>query len=229
MGAEAPAARGSRLHQIARRPRHPAPGAGIESCEMCGEPLPVAHRHLLEVGVEGTQQVLCACPACTLLFDHHAAGAGHYRLIPQRRVPLPDFRMDEPLWAALGVPVDMAFFVAQQDGSVTARYPSPLGTVRAGVAAETWQRVAELNPPLREMDSDVEALLVRRSREARDHWLVGVDDCYRLAARVRASWTGISGGSTVWRQIDAFFGELRGEAPRREEEPWPSPGSASRT
>src|SRR5437588_478996 len=167
MGAEAPAARGSRLHQIARRPRHAAPPAGIESCEMCGEPLPAAHRHLLAVGAEGTQQVLCACPACTLLFDHHAAGAGHYRLIPQRRVPLPDFRMDDPL--------------------------------------------------------------VRRSREARDHWLVGVDDCYRLAARVRASWTGISGGSRVWRQIDAFFGELRGEGPRREEEPWPSPGSASRT
>jgi hypothetical protein len=202
-----------RLRRIAQRPRAADPHAGADGCEMCAEPVPATHRHLLETSADNAQRVLCACQACTLLFDHHAAGGGHYRLIPQRRVPLPGFRLDDVLWAGLGVPVDMAFFVRHVDGAVTARYPGPLGTVRAGVAPETWQRVAELNPGVREMDTDVEALLVRRGRDVREHWLVGVDDCYRLAALVRTSWTGISGGSRVWARLEEFFAELRGEAP----------------
>jgi hypothetical protein len=205
-----------RLRRIAQRPRTVDPRAVTDRCEMCAEPVPATHRHLLEIGPEHAQRVLCACQACTLLFDHRAAGGGHYRLIPRRHVPLPGFQLDDVLWAGLGVPVDMAFFVRHADGAVTARYPGPLGTVRAGVAAQTWRRVEELNPDVRGMDTDVEALLVRRGRDVREHWLVGVDDCYRLAALVRTAWTGISGGSQVWARLDEFFTELRGTASQQE-------------
>ncbi|GDY28428.1 DUF5947 family protein [Gandjariella thermophila] len=215
----APSFHAHRLRRIARRPGAAGAPAGTEGCEMCAEPVPSTHRHLLEIGADGGHRVLCACQACALLFDHRAAGGGHYRLVPQRRVPLPDFRMDDLLWAGLGVPVDMAFFVRHADGAVTARYPGPLGTVRAAVVPETWRRIEELNPELSGMDTDVEALLVRRSRDSREHWLVGVDDCYRLAALVRTCWTGISGGSQVWTRLEEFFAGLRGEAPHRREGP----------
>lgn len=206
---------GERLRRFARQ-QVPLPPPAPERCELCSEPLPAAHRHLLEIGAK---QVRCACTACKLLFDHDAAGGGHYRLIPQRRTPLPGFHLDDVMWAGFGVPVDMAFFIRSgEDSSVTAQYPNPLGTVRTEVAPQAWQTVVDANPKLHELDSDVEALLVRRGKsrhESRhEYWLVAVDDCYRLAARVRATWAGMTGGDEVWREIDEFFTELRGPAPR---------------
>ena len=32
--------------------------------------------------------MMCACTACRILFDRSAAGGGHYRLIPDRRLRL---------------------------------------------------------------------------------------------------------------------------------------------
>ncbi|HVH13778.1 MAG TPA: DUF5947 family protein, partial [Longimicrobium sp.] len=54
-----------------------------------------------------------------------------------------------------------------------------------------------------------EALLVNRVRDAREHWLVPVDACYRLVAVMRRHWRGLGGGSEVWTAIDDFFRELR--------------------
>src|SRR3712207_7407318 len=48
--------------------------------------------------------------ACSLLFDR-PGGAGHRRLIPDRRLRLDGFALDDALWEELRVPVDMAFFV----------------------------------------------------------------------------------------------------------------------
>ena len=71
----------SRLRRLAQR----EPETLAERCEMCGEPMPSEHRHLLELD---SREVRCACRACAVLFDHRAAGGGHYRLIPDRRVRL---------------------------------------------------------------------------------------------------------------------------------------------
>lgn len=64
------------------------------------------------------------------------------------------------------------------------------------------------NPVLRDMEPDVEALLVNQARGAREHWLVPVDDCYRLVAVVRTHWQGFSGGQQVWEEIGQFFKQL---------------------
>jgi hypothetical protein len=56
----------------------------------------------------------------------------------------------------------------------------------------------------------VEALLVNRTREAREYYVAPIDRCYRLAGLVRRHWSGFSGGDEVWQQIDGFFEEMRG-------------------
>src|SRR3712207_7988588 len=37
-----------------------------EHCDLCGEPIPPEHRHLLEVS---TREIMCACRPCSILFD----------------------------------------------------------------------------------------------------------------------------------------------------------------
>jgi Family of unknown function (DUF5947) len=176
------------LRRLAQRTAAP----GEERCDLCGEPLPPDHRHLLDLS---SGRAECACRGCAILFDRGAAGGDHYRLIPERRVRL---GLDDRALAALGVPVRLAFVtVSSRTGAVEARYPSPVGLTLHAVAPDAWALVGVALEP------DVEALLLYRER-----WIVPVDDCFRLAARLRAHWTGFSGGAAVWREIDRFFAEL---------------------
>ncbi|GAA3379052.1 DUF5947 family protein [Streptomyces sannanensis] len=200
----------SRLRQLVRaRPAAAPPGrpgpAG-ERCELCSEPLPESHRHLLDIPAD---EIRCACRACSLLFDRQAAGGGHYRLLPDRRMRLDGLHLDDLVWAALGIPVDLAFFVrGSADGKVLARYPSPLGTLRADIDRRAWASVERDNPALATMEEDVEALLVDRTGGALRSWLLPLDDCYRLSAVVRTHWQGLSGGDEVRRRIEDFFTQL---------------------
>lgn len=171
-----------------------------QGCDLCGEPLPGEHRHLLDIGGDAA---LCACLPCFLLFDREAAGGGHYRQIPRRRRRLPVVAT-----AALGVPVGLAFFVAGDDGTVRAHYPSPAGPARWEVGAGAWRDVLGRHRFLRDLAPEVEALLVNTARGRNDHWLVPIDDCFRLVALVRREWRGLSGGGAVWAEIERFFGEL---------------------
>ncbi|WP_242614683.1 DUF5947 family protein [Actinomadura roseirufa] len=182
--------------------------ADAEWCELCAEPLPRGHRHLLDLAAG---ELLCACTACTVLFDDQGAGGRHYRLVPRERRPLPGFRLDGTLWAGLGVPVDLAFFVLAGDGAVAARYPSPAGALRADVHPVSWRRVTDANPVLAELRPEVEALVVHRARDAAEHWILPLDDCYRLTALLREHWTGFGGGDAVWARIAGFFDEMRGK------------------
>ncbi|OLT17017.1 hypothetical protein BJF79_18085 [Actinomadura sp. CNU-125] len=203
----------------------------VERCDLCAEPVPDdhggGHAHVLDERGTG---LLCACRACALLFERDAAGRdaegrGHFRLVPGRRLRLPDLPVDD-----LGVPVGLAFFVRHEDGEVTAHYPSPGGATRCDVDAAAWKTVAERCEPLRTMVPDVEALLVHTGRSAPgeaaaggvadQRWIVPIDECYRLVAAVRLSWKGLSGGKDVWPEIERFFVELGARAgnarPRRE-------------
>ncbi|MGC4958516.1 DUF5947 family protein [Actinomadura citrea] len=196
-----------RLAALASAPPRPAPppGEAVERCELCAEPVHDAHRHLLDLE---KGELLCACGACTLLFDGRPAGGRHYRLVPDLRRELTGFHLDGPLWAGLGIPVDLAFFTVSGTGEVTARYPSPAGALHAAVHAASWRRLAEANPVLAELRPDVEALVVHRARDAAEHWILPIDDCYRLTALLREHWTGFTGGDAVWHHIGAFFTEL---------------------
>jgi hypothetical protein len=59
------------------------------------------------------------------------------------------------------------------------------------------------------MERDVEALLVNRVRGAREHFLVPIDECYRLIGLIRTHWRGLSGGREVWEELARFFEQLR--------------------
>ena len=76
------------------------------------------------------------------------------------------------------------------------------------------------------MEPDVEALLVNRSLGAREHYLVPIEDPYRLVALIRTRWRGLTGGSEVWEEIESFFAALADQAKEfrneREEAAWQS-------
>jgi Family of unknown function (DUF5947) len=197
----------SPLRRLAQgTPLGPATSATADRCELCSAPIPEEHRHLLDL-TSGQPQ--CACRACVLLFDRGAAGGEHYRLIPQRCCRLPDSALDQRLWASLGVPVDLAFVVYNSSAAQAAAfYPSPLGVTRHTLARDAWTELRAAHPLIATVREDVEALLVRRTRGRRQVWVVAIDDCYRLVARIRAHWSGFQGGDEVWRQIDGFFEQL---------------------
>jgi hypothetical protein len=66
------------------------------------------------------------------------------------------------------------------------------------------------------MEPDVEALLINRARDMREHWLVPIDDCYELVGLIRSHWRGLGGGEEVWQAIGRFFDDL----PNRERARW---------
>ena len=204
-----------RLRALARRAPEPAAAtpaadgrldAGDEVCELCGRPVPDEHRHLAEVQ---SRQLLCVCRPCSLLFDRTAAADGRLRLIPERPRRLEALVIDDVMWARLDIPVQMAFFVhSSASGQIEAFYPSPLGPTESALELAAWTELEAANPALAEMTTDVEALLVNRTDHRPGHWIVPVDECYRLVALIRSGWRGFSGGGDVWSTLDEFFDRL---------------------
>jgi Family of unknown function (DUF5947) len=210
MGASAGSLADSRLARLARRAAEPKAEEPDEHCELCSAPIPSTHRHLLELS---SRELVCACRACSLLFDRGGAGNGRYKLVPERRLRLDGFAMSEAAWEGLRVPVDMAFFFhSSAEQRVVAYYPGPMGPTESQLELRSWQELEQANPILAELEWDVEALLVNRVRGARGHWLVPLDECYALVGVIRTRWRGLSGGGEVWQEIDRFFVELDGRA-----------------
>jgi hypothetical protein len=198
-----------RLRRLAQRAAAET-AAALETCELCGEPIPPEHRHLMDLR---SRELMCACRACSLLFDRRAAGANHYRLVPDRRLALEDFDLGDALWEELRLPVEMAFFFRNSaEGRVVAYYPSPMGPTESLLGLTAWDELEAANPILRTMEPDVEALLVNRARGARQQWLVPIDECYALIGLIRTRWRGLTGGREVWEEIGRYFGALDGRA-----------------
>ena len=122
-------------------------------------------------------------------------------------------------WAAFHIPVDLAFFFRSSAvGKIAAVYPGAMGATESQLELEAWLKVESDNPLLETLEPDVEALLVNRAREHREHYLVPIDDCYTLAGVLRTHWKGFAGGGEVWREIDSFFDRLRAQSRPAEEE-----------
>lgn len=192
----------------------PVPGRDIdpeqERCELCAQPIPAEHQHLLDLE---RRELLCGCRACALLFDRREAGGGRYRLVPDRVLLVADFELDDLRWQGLRIPVDMAFFFSSSAvGRVAAFYPGPMGATESLLELADWAEIEAQNPVLASMEPDVEALLVNRAAGARDHWLVPVDQAYALVGLFRTSWRGLAGGEEVWAEIARFFDGLRDRA-----------------
>jgi hypothetical protein len=198
-----------RLHSLAR-PSGAERQTAAERCDLCGEPIPSEHRHLMDLS---TRELMCACRACSLLFDRDAAGGRHYRLVPDRRLRLEGFELTDLAWDRLRLPVDMAFFFhSSTEGRVMAFYPSPMGPTESRLELSTWHELEAANPILRTLEPDVEALLVNRARGAPRQWLVPISECYALVAVIRTHWRGFTGGREVWQEIDRFFAQLDARA-----------------
>jgi hypothetical protein len=197
---------GSALRRLARQ-RAVTPEPTVEQCDLCAAALDPEHRHVVDLR---SRQFLCACRACTILFDREGAGGGHFRLLPDRRLLIEDFDLDDERWLALAIPVDMAFFFhSTPAGRVMAFYPSPMGPTESLLELDAWDSIVASNPVLTSLEPDVEALLVNRAGGARQHWIVPVDTAYALVGLIRSRWTGLNGGSEVWEEIARFFEDLR--------------------
>jgi hypothetical protein len=193
---------GAKLRRFARPP------TPIKPCELCSAPLAAEHEHLVEVS---TRKLLCACEACAILFGYDADIK--YRRVPRRARFLKEFRLTDAAWNSLGIPIGLAFlFPSTPAGKMVALYPSPAGATESQLGLDAWEDLVRENPILREMEPDVEALLVNRVDGARDQYLAPIDECYRLVGLIRMHWKGLSGGREVWEHLGRFFADLNRRA-----------------
>jgi Family of unknown function (DUF5947) len=197
------------LRRFLAEPADRAPAS--EVCELCATPIPGGHPHLVQVA---ERRMLCVCGPCGFLFDNPGAGGGGYRRVPDRYLADPDFRLTDAQWDALQIPVGMAFFLDNSaQGKVIACYPSPAGATESELTLDAWAAGVGGSRLAAELQRDVEALLVRRDKGGQTECLlVPIDACYRLVGLVRLHWRGFDGGADAWREIDAYFADLRAAA-----------------
>jgi hypothetical protein len=185
------------------RPRPPA-----ERCELCSLVLPSDHQHLLDLT---SRQLVCSCAPCAILFSSQQNA--RFRKVPRTLQVLAGFRMTDAQWDSLLIPINIAFFMHNTAaGKVVALYPGPAGVTESLLTLEAWGTLVKENPILRELEPDVEALLVNRLRDVRAYYRVPIDECYKLVGLIRKHWRGLSGGTEVWEEIGRFFTRLKEQA-----------------
>ena len=180
--------------------RFAAPAASPR-CELCSARIDDVHEHLLEVEA---QSLACCCTACACLFD--TATGGRLRVRPTTRVVAAE-AIDVEVFAT---PIRVAWAAVVRDEPRLA-YPGPAGIVTHPLDAGTWTRMAEGMPVLASLAPDVEALLVDL-RERPRAFVVSIDRCFELAGIVRRHFSGLSGGTIVHREIEAFLRRLEAAA-----------------
>ena len=186
----------------------------VEKCELCFVRLPPEHQHLFDLR---SRRLVCCCQPCGLLFSGRQSAV--YRRVPQDVKALRDFHLSDTQWESLLIPINLAFFYSPEEqgsdkdssaaGKIIAVYPSPAGPVESLLELDAWQAIVEENPVLGLLQPEVEALLVNRLSGNHLHYIVPIDECYRLCGLVRLHWRGLSGGSEVWEAVGQFFGRLK--------------------
>ena len=178
-----------------------------ERCELCGAGLQREHQHLFE---PVARKLVCSCDACAVLFHSH--GETKYKRVPRRILRMRDFEITDSQWDDLMIPIGMAFFLQSSvENRVLAFYPSPAGATESMPSLTAWEEIVHQNPILNGLTTDVEALLANRLGSG-EYYLVPIDKCYELVGLIRSHWRGLSGGAEVWKQIGAFFDELKTRA-----------------
>jgi Family of unknown function (DUF5947) len=182
-----------------------------ERCELCATEIPPGHGHLADLEAAS---LLCACRACYLLFTERKAGRGRYLAVPDRYLRDPGRVMSQAQWDQLEVPVGLAFFLrtSRDSGALSGFYPSPAGVTECQLDLQLWQELAAEYPLLSEVADDVEAILISRSDNGVEYFLVPVDVCYELAGRMRLRWHGFDGGGEGRQSIAAFLTDVRDRA-----------------
>ena len=185
----------------------PQPAAADEAlCDLCGTTVPPDHRHLLNLY---ERQIVCVCEGCWGL----KSGDAEFRPTGHRTLWLEEFELPEELWAQFRIPIGLAFFMfSSVTNCIVALYPSPAGATESELHFETWERVVGLNPVLRDLEPDAEALIVNRMAEPAQFAIAPIDRCYMLVGLVKLAWEGISGGQGVEDAIAGYFDDLRAVA-----------------
>jgi hypothetical protein len=186
-----------------RAPQGPPVADGLERCDLCQTTVPSDHRHMLNLY---ERQIVCTCESCWAL----RSGDPEFRPTGTRTLWLEGFELPEELWAQFRIPIGLAFFMhSSVTNCIVAMYPSPAGATESELHFETWERLTAMNPVLRELEPDAEALIVNRMAEPHAFAIAPIDRCYMLVGVVKAAWEGISGGSAMERAIEDYFEELR--------------------
>ena len=182
------------------------PAADVEVCDVCGVTIPSDHRHLLHLG---ERRIVCSCESCWAM----RSGEGDYRPVGNRTLWLPDLQIPDDLWAGFQIPIGLAFFMRSTvTECVVAMYPSPAGATESELHFEAWDRMVGLNPVLRDLEPDIEGLIVNRLSEPSAYAIAPIDRCYALTGAIKASWEGISGGPGVELAVEHFFAGLESDA-----------------
>ena len=177
-----------------------------EKCELCGSLLSDDHRHLLELN---ERRILCACEPCLAM----KSGLESYCPVGTRTLWLDDFVFPDELWAAFQLPVGLAFFLRSTGtNTLVALYPSPAGATECELHLESWDKLVDLNPILRDLEADAEALVVNRISQTPQQAIVPIDECYRLVGLIKSTWQGISGGNAIEEAVPKFFTFIRDKA-----------------
>ena len=191
-----------------------------ERCDLCGAPVVEgAHRHLVDTE---KRALSCACTPCALLFEQRGAGGGRFRTVPARYLSDPGHALDDAAWELLQIPVSVAFFFRNAAlDRLVALYPSPAGATESELDPSTWQSVLGRTPLAGLLEPDVEALLLHRTEDGYECFLVPIDVCYELVGRMRLHWQGFDGGAEARADLAEFFAHVSGRArqPRGVDQP----------
>jgi hypothetical protein len=180
-----------------------------ERCEMCAIPIAEEHQHLVDLK---TRNLVCACRPCYLLFPSGGAEV-RYRAVPDRYARLGDFQLSAGQWDGLQIPVGVAFLFRNSEVEEwVAFYPSPAGATESLLDLDSWRDVEDANPALREILPDVEAALVRQTREMTACYIVPIDACYELVGLLRQLWKGFDGGTEANEALGRFFARVEERA-----------------
>ena len=183
-------------------------GLAQERCEFCRAGISQIHRHLLEIS---NSRIVCTCDSCALRFQDVVGG--RFKLIPRDVWHLPQFGLSDVEWENLALPINLAFFFyCTPERKVKALYPSPAGATESLLPLAAWNSLAERNPRLGTLQSDVEAFLVNRVGAKREYYVAPIDVCFELVGLIRMHWRGLSGGDAVWQQVESFFARLTANA-----------------
>ena len=202
--ADAPQGEGFAALRRFARARVPA-----ESCELCGLALAAEHPHLFE---HQRGRILCACNACSILFSGQEQAK--FLRVPRRITRLNNFAFSDAEWGAMTLPINLAFFTRRRDGSTKAMYPSPAGVMESLIRLAPWLDLFGGDAALRDMEPEVEALMVNRIGSSASYFIVPIDACYQLVGVIRTKWRGLSGGGEVWQAIGEYFSNLDRRASR---------------
>jgi Family of unknown function (DUF5947) len=179
-----------------------------EQCQFCSAGLSSHHRHLLEVS---RNRIICTCDPCALRFQDVIGG--RFKLIPRDIWRLRQLSLLDSEWENLALPINLAFFFySMPEKKMKALYPSPAGATESLLPLAAWSSIAERNPRLSTLQPGVEAFLVNRVGVKREYYVVPIDVCFELVGIIRMHWRGLSGGDSVWQEVETFFARLSADA-----------------